>query len=330
MGVHKFSLCLLALLISLALPASAELGIGTRALGMGGAFTAVADDSTTFYWNPAGLTNTTEFQFQPPSIQVRTDSNLDWQDVLNNLPTNDIERMKLLKDLGSGVSSIDVSAHLTMASNGLAIFTQPVGQATLDATDVSFVGDYPVMGSRATIRGTGFLYTGLSAARKVGGNSSIGVTVKTVKALGYSETIEYTDPIGGTAVVTETDTRDTGVGMDLGYLLHFSRQSSFGLVVRNLLCPSLGSLTPERTVTVGFSHRVMNGKLLLAADVENAFGGSNVNLGMEFRAGKRCSLWAGSYQSKPTFGMGLNIAGGRLQFALSPDSTSMMSSSLAF
>ncbi|UCE27862.1 MAG: PorV/PorQ family protein [Candidatus Coatesbacteria bacterium] len=30
-------------------------GVGARALGMGGAFSAVADDSTAAYWNPAGL-----------------------------------------------------------------------------------------------------------------------------------------------------------------------------------------------------------------------------------------------------------------------------------
>ncbi len=32
-----------------------EIGVGARALGMGGAYASIADDGTAFYWNPAGL-----------------------------------------------------------------------------------------------------------------------------------------------------------------------------------------------------------------------------------------------------------------------------------
>ena len=39
------------------------LGSGARALGMGGAFTAVADDATAVSWNPAGLTNLEKPEF---------------------------------------------------------------------------------------------------------------------------------------------------------------------------------------------------------------------------------------------------------------------------
>ena len=32
-----------------------DIGVGARAAGMGGAYTALADDANTVYWNPAGL-----------------------------------------------------------------------------------------------------------------------------------------------------------------------------------------------------------------------------------------------------------------------------------
>lgn len=40
-----------------------DFGIGARAMGMGGAFTAVADDSTALYWNPAGLSQIKRAEF---------------------------------------------------------------------------------------------------------------------------------------------------------------------------------------------------------------------------------------------------------------------------
>jgi hypothetical protein len=39
-----------------------EVGVGARALGMGGAYAAVTQDVTSIYWNPAGLVNMTSFQ----------------------------------------------------------------------------------------------------------------------------------------------------------------------------------------------------------------------------------------------------------------------------
>ena len=47
--------CVLLLLRPAAASAQGMEAVGTRALGMGGAFVAVADDASATYWNPAGL-----------------------------------------------------------------------------------------------------------------------------------------------------------------------------------------------------------------------------------------------------------------------------------
>ena len=51
-----------------------EIGIGARSLAMGGAFTAVADDATALYWNPAGITNilqpTAHFYYAPWFVDI--------------------------------------------------------------------------------------------------------------------------------------------------------------------------------------------------------------------------------------------------------------------
>jgi hypothetical protein len=53
----RVPLCVCLAVVGTAAPAGAQVfeSVGTRALGMGGAFVAVADDVTAVYWNPAGL-----------------------------------------------------------------------------------------------------------------------------------------------------------------------------------------------------------------------------------------------------------------------------------
>ena len=40
-----------------------KIGVGARAMGLGGSFTALANDVSTLYWNPAGITNLGGFSF---------------------------------------------------------------------------------------------------------------------------------------------------------------------------------------------------------------------------------------------------------------------------
>ena len=64
MSVKPFRVCLAAVMLALmAVPASAtkyaaeflKIPVGARAVGMGGAFSALADDATSPFWNPAGM-----------------------------------------------------------------------------------------------------------------------------------------------------------------------------------------------------------------------------------------------------------------------------------
>lgn len=57
--MKSFLLALILLVVMAPLCAAAAPGLGARALGMGGAYTAVADDGSAAYWNPAGIAQVT-------------------------------------------------------------------------------------------------------------------------------------------------------------------------------------------------------------------------------------------------------------------------------
>ena len=66
--MKRTTAALILILAAAAMPAAAinlhelngsdlGLGVGARAMSMGGAFSALADDASALYWNPAGMTN---------------------------------------------------------------------------------------------------------------------------------------------------------------------------------------------------------------------------------------------------------------------------------
>jgi len=79
-----FVLCFLLLLPSLSFAQNSNLifaqpntfGIGPRAIGMGGAFTAIADDASAAYWNPAGLSQISSYEISISSAPVYFQNNI--------------------------------------------------------------------------------------------------------------------------------------------------------------------------------------------------------------------------------------------------------------
>jgi len=55
-----------------------EIGIGARALSMGSAFTAIADDATALYWNPAGITQIARTSVSGTHTEWFADMSLDY------------------------------------------------------------------------------------------------------------------------------------------------------------------------------------------------------------------------------------------------------------
>lgn len=327
----------------LAVSASAQLGVGTRALGMGGAYTAIADDESCVYWNPAGLTKVQGISILSPNAQIRIKSNLDWQDVVKNPPTTNEDRLKLLNKMESGVSTVDFSANLGFVMHGFAVSIVPMVNAKLDATGLNIQFDDngdPIFNasnltpSSATIGGVGAVALCVSTARQLHNGGTLGVTVKSIQTKDFLQTETYT-PNVLTQTVDETsattkDTNKNGLGVDLGYLQNVSKSTSVGVMVRNMIEPNVPGDFAVRQVSIGVAHRLVGNRVLLAADIANTFDKPELNLGAELNAGKMLCVWGGIYEREMTFGAGVNIFGLQAQLAYSPKNTSMVSAALHF
>ncbi len=87
--MKKLLIALLSVLLSASIASvsqGASIGQGARAVGMGGSYTAVADDGYAPYWNPAGITQIKYFGL---SIGVGARGNVDkLQNVMEDIDDN--------------------------------------------------------------------------------------------------------------------------------------------------------------------------------------------------------------------------------------------------
>ncbi len=100
-------------------------GVGARALGMGGAFVAVADDATATYWNPAGLTKVKKHSFAAMYSDTFSTGDGGW--LSRGLVTyNFVNYVYQIEDIGSiglswirlGVDDIPRTTFIDVNNNG--------------------------------------------------------------------------------------------------------------------------------------------------------------------------------------------------------------------
>ena len=231
------------------------IGVGARALGMGGAYVAVADDSTAVYWNPAGLTNIKHIEVAAIQ-QGRAYSGSDLNEVGSQYFF--MSGGMTVPHVGSfGASIMRFGVDDIPQVTGVDSSGAPIEVGTFKTQDLALMGSYGVSVYPGIAFGTTLKYL-------TGGTSGL---------------------VAAGAVVG--DASSTYYGADLGTLINFGKFTttleglSFGLNAQDLISSGVSwKNTPtDPTDTVD-----MNPKVGLAYSLPFAFlkdNGSIVTLAMD-------------------------------------------------
>lgn len=206
---------LLSTLITFALAGTAladSSGFGARALGMGGAFTAVADDGTAAYWNPAGLAQVKVFGITP-SLGVQGD----WQKALD---AYHMAQQNQRPSLDGVQAAFDGMVGLNLKSFGLNMMTQSDLNADQNASTTVAVGN----GSAAF---------SLSTAREFTPLLALGTNIKLLRNEYYkfdTDSLAPNDP----SLNYRDQASAEGLAVDVGAQLKLGKALRAGIVARNI------------------------------------------------------------------------------------------------
>lgn len=148
-------------------PAAAQVPVesvgGTRALGMGGAFAAVADDATATWWNPAGLsTLLADAVIEGGSLSAPGDEGSDHSDLASS-QARPVSVAVALPMVGFSVNHLNYNEIRHSAT----------GTAELDRQDPRVPG---------TLRSFASTGVGLTLAQSLGDHVVLGTTVRVLQA----------------------------------------------------------------------------------------------------------------------------------------------------
>lgn len=301
------SILLTLLVAALATPAFAEsagragaylkMGVGARALGMGSAFTAVADDSTAAFWNPAGLALLArpEASFMHANLSLDRKYNFfNYVHPLKNDKKN--SGVVALSHIRFGVDGIPETRLANGRTDGLPLAgdepaTDPAGTFTpgrnvyiysyFDDTETATFGTY---------------------ARKLADKWFGGVNLKALRQSLF------------------TNSADSW-GLDLGFLYTPTKKSAVGLSIRDIAeqlkwdTASGHSDTVPVTTTVGFSYKTRP-NMIVALDLSKT-----EDLDAKFRVGTEywfkdvAALRLGSQAGDLTLGASFKLQDWRFDYA---------------
>jgi hypothetical protein len=295
---------------------------GVRPLGMGGAFTAVADDENAIFYNPAGLNSIQGFQ------QV---------EILNPIAEMSEKTLKFYKDLNEALDAPQsekdqktadvlnryIGEHLHMRTS---VFPNVVlhnfgigvlGQAVFDGEVHN-----PLGSTFLQVRGGYDLALLVSGAYGVFGQYlQIGATGKIIRRSLLDKAYTANEIVSQNGISLSDDIQNgVGIGGDIGAILRLPVlfTPAIGITVQNVRGINLdkaGKISEQINAGIALKPPFPIGQLVLAADVMDLGkeSGSDddlykrVHMGAEYTPFRMLSLRAGLNQGYPTFGATLDL-----------------------
>ncbi|MCK8823917.1 hypothetical protein [Fuchsiella alkaliacetigena] len=302
---------------------------GTRAYSMGGAFTAVADDASAIYWNPAGLAESGLIGAEV-SMGMELGERDFFSDARDIFDGSEEEQINALKDLDEAEIRLDGMGVASFKNFGIGILGNNHFEGK-NGNDYNLSNTLNVEGVASW--GTTFMQPPLNL-----GSMAFGVNLKGLR--GRYDRIEL-DESDAEESIKEYDATAKGYGLDVGALFEVTGMFNAGLSIKNATSnlswdwenqpANSGDLVEdslERTVTVGGAADLpFPVGAIVAADIEFDEDGNRT-----YRYGAEKSLFfglvdlrAGMYDPDDedrvyTGGLGVNVPFVNVNFAMDSES----------
>jgi hypothetical protein len=299
---------------------------GVRPLGMGGAFTAVADDENALFYNPAGLDRVERWSMGlvNPLLEVGEKGMDLYKDSTDTDFDQEAEVIDLLQDYVGEYLHVRAALfpHVVMKHFALGV----LGQATVNAEVHN--PQYP------EVQLSALATTGAHAGFGYGfwdGKLRLGVGGKYIKAKRLDQTYTAFDIAqpGFEDRIKDDDLKDgSGFGFDLGVMttLPVLLEPTFALTILNVADTDLGDageLPQQINLGVSASHSLGWVTLVGAADwvdVTQNLGSDDdpyrrLHFGLEGRLARILSLRAGLSQGYGAFGASVDFKLLKLEYA---------------
>ena len=263
--------------------------IGIRAQGMAGAFTAVADDATASWWNPAGIATGAYFSSVVESSRTHQPKSE------NAIPAWDNES----RAFAVGFPALALSYYHLAVSE-----IQPIGPIAAGADGRQDEGSPDVR-----LRSLSMSQFGVTVGQSIGSHLVVATTAKLMRG----SVITAVRPAAGATVDMAKDLEgptDTEFGLDVGAMAKFGGFRA-GLMARNVEEPAFGQGSQEvkldRQFRAGVAYSSHSSLTTVSADIDL----TEVTLptGQERRLAAGLEGWSRSHRVGLRGGASVNTVG---------------------